>query len=111
MPSEFSTARLASTTPVRDYMTATPAFIYNDETIQAAAQKMALRMHSTDFEPDVISSVSLQHNIGFLPVADREKNIVTGVVTDRDITIRAVANGIATSGKARKPGPLCVLLH
>lgn len=33
-----------------------------------------------------------QHNIGALPICD--KNVLMGVVTDRDIVIRAVAQGI-----------------
>lgn len=33
-----------------------------------------------------------QHNIGVLPICDR--NVLMGVVTDRDIVIRAVAQGI-----------------
>jgi CBS domain-containing protein len=35
-------------------------------------------------------------NVGFLPVCDRERNVV-GTVTDRDIVVRAVANGLSLS--------------
>jgi CBS domain-containing protein len=47
-----------------------------DESIQSAAQTMA------------------RSNVGFLPVVDESEQVI-GTITDRDITIRAVAEGHA----------------
>jgi CBS domain-containing protein len=59
--------------PVKDMMTTDVTVIGPDETVAAAAAKMA------------------QEDIGFLPVCDGER--VIGAITDRDITVRGVAVG------------------
>jgi CBS domain-containing protein len=58
----------------KDIMKTHVQSVSSDDTVQAAAQKMALA------------------NIGFLPVRDGTGKIL-GTLTDRDITIRAVAKG------------------
>jgi CBS domain-containing protein len=58
---------------VKDMMTRDVTVIGPDETIAAAAAKLA------------------QEDIGFLPVCDGER--IVGAITDRDITIRGVAKG------------------
>lgn len=58
---------------LRDVMTAQPAFVSPDETIQRAAELMG------------------QLDVGALPVCDGRR--LTGMVTDRDITVRCVAAG------------------
>jgi CBS domain-containing protein len=58
---------------VKDMMTHEVTVIGPDETIATAAQKMA------------------QEDIGFLPVCDGER--IVGAITDRDITVRGVAQG------------------
>ena len=60
---------------VKDIMTQTPTYITSTTTIQEAAQKMR------------------DLDCGFVPVAEGEK--LVGVVTDRDITLRATAAGVA----------------
>jgi CBS domain-containing protein len=50
-----------------------------EETLQRAAEKMALA------------------NIGFLPVCDGARKVL-GIITDRDITIRAVAKSKSADG-------------
>jgi CBS domain-containing protein len=60
---------------VKDIMTQTPTYITSAATIQEAAQKMR------------------DLDCGFVPVAEGEK--LVGVVTDRDITLRATAAGVA----------------
>ncbi len=50
-----------------------PIVCYETDTIEQVAKKMR------------------QYEIGFMPVANKEKQIV-GVITDRDIVIRALAN-------------------
>lgn len=57
-----------------EIMTPQVEVIQPDETLQSAAKKMRDR------------------NIGFLPVCDGEK--LMGVLSDRDITIRALADGM-----------------
>ncbi len=59
--------------PLRDIMTEAVELIGPDDTLQAAARRMR----------DI--------DTGFLPVADGER--LVGALTDRDITIRAVAEG------------------
>ncbi|MBY4896065.1 CBS domain-containing protein [Cupriavidus sp. AU9028] len=58
---------------LRDVMTAQPAFVTSDETIQRAAELMG------------------QLDVGALPVCDGQRLI--GMVTDRDITVRCTASG------------------
>jgi len=59
---------------VREVMTRGIETVSPGETLEAAARKMLLR------------------NVGFLPVMESEK--VVGVVTDRDIVLRAVSAGL-----------------
>lgn len=59
--------------PVKDLMTPDVTVIGPGESLAAAAKKMA------------------EQDIGFLPVCDGER--VVGAITDRDITIRGVAEG------------------
>ncbi|AGK96248.1 CBS domain-containing protein [Clostridium pasteurianum] len=58
---------------VSEIMTESVASLNSDDTIERAAQLM------------------MEHNIGSIPVCRGEK--VVGVITDRDITLRSVANG------------------
>ena len=58
---------------VRDIMTPDIEFIRAIDTVKQAAEKMSL------------------YDIGALPVSDNGE--VTGIVTDRDITVRLVADG------------------
>lgn len=58
---------------IKDVMTRTPACSAPSDTLQAVAKQM------------------LEHDCGEIPVCDGGK--VVGVITDRDITIRAVAAG------------------
>lgn len=61
---------------VRDVMTHRPACCHRDTTVQEAARAM------------------LTHDCGSLPVLDVEHpERIVGVITDRDIAIRAVASG------------------
>ena len=60
---------------VKNIMTTSPTYITATTTIQEAAQKMR------------------DLNCGFMPVAEGEK--LVGIVTDRDITIRATAAGVS----------------
>ena len=62
-------------TTVKTIMTADPARIGPHDTLQAAAQSMR------------------RNNIGFLVVYEAPAGVV-GVVTDRDITVRATAQGL-----------------
>jgi CBS domain-containing protein len=59
---------------VKDVMTGNVEFIQPNDSLQVAAQKMRDR------------------DIGFLPVYEGDE--LVGVVTDRDIAIRAIASGI-----------------
>ena len=61
-------------TTARDLMTADPAFCDQDATVEEAARQMA------------------DENIGALPVCSTEGRL-TGVVTDRDLAVRIVAEG------------------
>lgn len=58
---------------VKDFMSTDPCYISKDDTLEFAAKKMQER------------------DCGFLPVGDNDR--IDGVITDRDITIRAVAAG------------------
>ncbi len=58
---------------VKDIMTKEIAFVGPEETVERAAQLMK------------------QHNVGSVPVVDKGK--VTGILTDRDIALRSVAQG------------------
>jgi CBS domain-containing protein len=59
---------------VKDIMTKEVEVIHPDDTLQVAAQKMANR------------------DIGFLPVCDGDR--LAGVITDRDLVLRGIAQGI-----------------
>ena len=59
----------------REIMTQDVQFVSPDDTIQVAAEKMR------------------DHAVGFLPVID-EDNRLCGAVTDRDLTIRALADAM-----------------
>lgn len=63
---------------IRDVMTKNVKMVAPNETIQKAAAIMS------------------DSNIGFLPVCENDQ--LLGMVTDRDITIRAVARGKTPSG-------------
>jgi CBS domain-containing protein len=64
---------------IKDIMTATPCFVLSNATLQEAAQKMQ------------------QLDCGFIPVGDNDK--IIGILTDRDIAVRAVAQGLPPSTK------------
>jgi CBS domain-containing protein len=66
---------------VRDCMTRESRIVDPGETVQGAAQAMA----------DI--------DAGFLPVGEHDR--LVGIITDRDIAIRAVAAGHAPSAKVR----------
>lgn len=59
----------------REIMTQDVEFVTPEDTIQTAAEKMR------------------DHAIGFLPVIDKE-NRLCGTITDRDLTIRALADAL-----------------
>lgn len=61
---------------VRELMTDKPQFVPGRTTLQEAARKMR------------------DLDCGFLPVADEQEEKLSGVITDRDITVRAVAEGL-----------------
>ena len=65
--------KLEASMKVYDIMSSDVQLITPDDTIQAAAQKMA------------------DADVGFLPVGENDK--LVGMVTDRDIALRAVARG------------------
>lgn len=67
---------------VSDVMTASVEIIDVNDTVQAAADKMQ------------------SHSIGALPVC--EGGNLVGIVTDRDITVRATAKGKAPSTSVRE---------
>lgn len=56
---------------VQDIMTKIPLFIPDGSTVEYAAQMMR------------------DHNIGLIPVGDKDR--IDGVITDRDLAIRAIA--------------------
>lgn len=58
---------------VKDIMTKDVAYLSKDDPIEKAAQLMK------------------QHDVGSIPVCNQD--IVVGIVTDRDIALRSVANG------------------
>jgi CBS domain-containing protein len=60
---------------VREIMTSKPRFVPASTTLEEAARKMR------------------DLDCGFLPVADPREEKLSGVITDRDITLRAVADG------------------
>jgi len=59
---------------VKDIMTREVQVIHPDDSLQAAAQKMS------------------SHDIGFLPIL--EAGQLVGVITDRDLVLRGIAEGI-----------------
>jgi FOG: CBS domain len=59
---------------VKDIMTREVQVIHPDDSLQAAAQKMS------------------SHDIGFLPVMEADQ--LVGVITDRDLVLRGVAQGM-----------------
>lgn len=61
---------------VHELMTSKPQFVPSTTTLKEAAQKMR------------------DLDCGFLPVADPQEQKLAGVVTDRDIAVRAVADGL-----------------
>jgi CBS domain-containing protein len=61
---------------VHELMTSKPQFVPSTTTLKEAAQKMR------------------DLDCGFLPVADPQQQKLAGVVTDRDIAVRAVADGL-----------------
>lgn len=65
---------------VREVMTTRPQYLSDDVTIREVAQ--AMQRHQTGFEPLV------------------KGNTVVGTLTDRDITVRAVAEGKGPDDKA-----------
>jgi CBS domain-containing protein len=77
----------------RDIMTADPACCTGDDTIGDAAQLME------------------QHDCGCIPVVqDRGDNSVIGVITDRDIAVRAVGQGRASDTRVSEvmtASPFC----
>ncbi len=67
---------------IKEVMTTNPTYIPATTTIQEAAQKMA------------------EMDCGFLPVGHQD--LLVGVITDRDITIRATAKGLASDTPVSK---------
>jgi CBS domain-containing protein len=59
----------------RDLMTPDPAQVTPTDSLQRVSQLMA------------------EHDCGCIPVVDTDRHAVVGVVTDRDIAVRAVAEG------------------
>lgn len=66
---------------IKEIMSTSPQFIPSTATLQEAAQKMS------------------ELDCGFLPVGEGDK--LVGTITDRDITIRATAKGLAPSTKVQ----------
>lgn len=64
---------------IKDIMTESPCFLDENATIQEAAQKME------------------ELDCGFIPVGSGDRLI--GIVTDRDIAVRAVAQGLSCDTK------------
>ena len=67
---------------VSEVMTKNVHLLRPDQTIREAAQKMS------------------EQDVGVLPIADRDR--LVGIVTDRDIAIRAVAEGRDANTKVRE---------
>jgi CBS domain-containing protein len=80
---------------VQDLMTMSPACVTADEPVRRVAQLMA------------------EHDCGCIPVVDASDNRrVVGVITDRDIAVRGVAQGKGPDTKVRElmtPDPQCCL--
>lgn len=77
----------------RKLMTAGPACCTPDDTIERAAQLME------------------QHDCGCIPVVQDDRQNVIGVVTDRDVAIRAVGHGRGTDTRVSEVmtgSPCCV---
>lgn len=65
----------------KDLMTARPFCVTESDSVRNAAELM------------------LKHEIGFIPVVDGTKSLrLAGVITDRDIAIRCVAEGLQPDG-------------
>jgi CBS domain-containing protein len=60
---------------VKELMTTKPRFVPDSATLKDAARTMR------------------ELDVGFLPVADEQERKLKGVITDRDITVRGVAEG------------------
>ena len=77
----------------QDLMTMSPACVTADEPVRRVAQLMA------------------EHDCGCIPVVDASDNRrVVGVITDRDIAVRGVAEGKGPDAKVRElmtPDPQC----
>tara|TARA_R110002110_G_scaffold2332_3_gene10806 strand:- start:11769 stop:12224 length:456 start_codon:yes stop_codon:yes gene_type:complete len=61
---------------IKEAMTTDVEYLSEDSSLHEAAQCM------------------LKHDCGFLPVSNKDKSKLLGVLTDRDITIRGVAKGL-----------------
>src|SRR6516225_12043600 len=65
------------------------------------AMKVKSSMHkgaqwmSPDTPVEMLANAMLEQDIGAIPIGENDRLI--GMVTDRDVTVRAVANGTATS--------------
>lgn len=64
---------------VKDVMTTECQYVQPNTTLSEAAQQMA------------------QRDCGFLPIGDPQKDKLQGVITDRDIVVRAIAKGLDPS--------------
>lgn len=60
---------------VKEIMTPNPEYVLSTATIYEAAKKMK------------------ELDTGFLPIGDKEKDIIIGTLTDRDIVISAIVSG------------------
>jgi predicted transcriptional regulator len=78
--------------------------------VQDAMTKNVLTAKVDDMLSDAAEMMK-EVNIGILPIVDDENNLV-GVITDRDITVRAVAKGVdlndAMVGDFMTPSPLTI---
>ncbi|WP_246939044.1 CBS domain-containing protein [Bacillus pinisoli] len=63
---------------LRDIMTENVATVSSNQTVQDAARLMS------------------EYNVGSIPVVDQQERII-GIVTDRDITLRTTAQGLAST--------------
>jgi CBS domain-containing protein len=73
-----ATGGMIDVRPIREVMTTMPRTVTLDTTLQEAARLMA------------------EDDIGDVIVTDRDSDRVAGILTDRDIVIRAVAGGRST---------------